>query len=236
MPGAEPLARKSQSRPADVRRRHLRAERGNFCPGKQSAHGGPLQVLRSLGPGLIAGASDNDPTTVATLSVVGATTAFGLLWLVVLLMPMLVVVQVTSAQVGVVAKKGLEDAVCDRFGRVWGWVTMLAVLAVTLVTLAADLEGGGAALGLLTGLPYQWFLAPCALAAAILLTWGSYAAVQRILRYVVLVFLAYIVAAVLARPDWSEVLRATLIPHFELSQDSRSCSPISESARSSSCS
>jgi Mn2+/Fe2+ NRAMP family transporter len=87
---------------------------------------------------------------------------------VILLIPMLVVVQVASAQVGVVARKGLEDAVTERLGRVWGWDTMLAVLSVTLVTLAADLEGGGAALGLLSGLPYQWFMAPCALAAAAL--------------------------------------------------------------------
>ncbi len=192
-----------------------RAGRASTQPGRP----GPAQLLRRLGPGLIAGASDNDPTTVATLSVVGATTGFGLLWLVVLLIPMLVVVQIASAQVGAVARKGLEDAVATRFGRVWGWVAMLAVIAVTLVTLAADLEGGGAALGLLTGLPYQWFLAPCALAAGALLVWGSYAAVQRILRYVVLVFLAYVVAAMLAKPDWGEVLRATLIPHLELSHD-----------------
>ncbi|MBV9359429.1 MAG: divalent metal cation transporter [Chloroflexi bacterium] len=185
----------------------------------QSMWRSPLRLVRALGPGLIAGASDNDPTTVATLSVVGATTAFGLLWLVVLLIPMLVVVQVISAQVGTVAREGLEDAVCIRFGRVWGWVAMLAVLAVSLVTLAADLEGGGAALGLLTGKPYQWFLAPFALAAAALLLWASYAAVQKVLRYVLLVFLAYIVAAFLARPDWGQVLRSTLIPHFELSQD-----------------
>ena len=107
---------------------------------------------------------------------------------------------------------------CARFGQIWGWVTMVAVLAVSLVTLAADLEGGGAPLGLLSGKPYQWFLLPCAVAAAALLVWGSYGAVQRILRYTVLVFLAYILAGVLARPDWGAVLQATLIPHLELSQ------------------
>jgi Mn2+/Fe2+ NRAMP family transporter len=58
-----------------------------------------------------------------------------------------------------------------------------------------------------------------AVATAALLIWGSYAALQRILRYVVLVFLAYIVAGILARPDWGEALRATLIPHLEFSQD-----------------
>jgi len=68
-------------------------------------------VLRSLGPGLIAGASDNDPTTVATLAVIGSTTGFGLAWLVILIIPMLVVVQVISASIGSISREGLEDVI-----------------------------------------------------------------------------------------------------------------------------
>ena len=114
----------------------------------------PLALLPALGPGLIAGASDNDPTTVASLAVIGSTTAYGLAWLVVLVIPMLVVVQVVSASVGVVARAGLEDVIRVHYGRLWGLVTLLLVLAVNLVTLAADLGGGSAALSLLTGRPY----------------------------------------------------------------------------------
>src|SRR5205823_14187748 len=95
--------------------------------------------------GLIAGASDNDPTTVAALTVIGSTTAYGLAWLVILAIPMLVVVQVVSASVGVVARAGLEDVIRTRYGRLWGLVALLLVLAVNLVTLAADLEEIGRA-------------------------------------------------------------------------------------------
>src|SRR5579884_1135212 len=85
----------------------------------------PLAVLKALGPGLIAGASDNDPTTVATLAVIGSTTGFGLAWLVVLVIPMLVVVQVISASVGTVCQAGLEDVIRTRFGAPWALLTLL---------------------------------------------------------------------------------------------------------------
>ena len=176
----------------------------------------PPAVLKSLGPGLIAGASDNDPTTVASLSVIGSTTAYALSWLVILVIPMLIVVQMVSAAVGVVSHKGLEDAVRERYGQGWALLCLVLVLAVNVITLAADLEGGSDALGLLTGIPYQWFILPFAAAVGAFLVWGNYGALQRVLRYVLLVFLAYIVTAFLARPDWGMVLRDTLLPHLSL--------------------
>ncbi len=174
----------------------------------------PLAVLKMLGPGLIAGASDNDPTTVATLAVIGSTTGFALLWLVALTIPMLVVVQVISARVGAVCRDGLEDLIRVRFGRPWAIGTLLLVLGVNVLTLAADLEGGAAALGLLVGMPYTVFVGPFALAVAALLIWGSYTAMERVLRYVLLVFLTYIAAAVLAHPPGALVLYHTVVPHF----------------------
>jgi Mn2+/Fe2+ NRAMP family transporter len=177
----------------------------------------PLALLPALGPGLIAGASDNDPTTVATLAVIGSSTAYGLAWLVVLAIPMLVVVQVVSASVGVVARVGLEDVIRVRYGRLWGLVALLLVLAVNLLTLAADLKGGSAALSLLTGRPYQWFMLLFALAVGAFLIWGSYRALERVLRYVLLVFLGYIVTAFLAHPNWGQVLHDTLVPRVSFS-------------------
>lgn len=176
----------------------------------------PLTVLKLLGPGIIAGASDNDPTSVASLAVIGSTTIYGLSWLVILVIPMLIIVQTVSATVGVVAKKGLEDAIRTCYGRFWSTVALISVLAVNVLTLAADLEGGSAALGLLTGLPYQWFIVPFAAAVGVFLVWGSYATLQRVLHYVLLIFGAYVVTAFLARPDWGDVLAHTVVPHFDV--------------------
>lgn len=171
---------------------------------------------RILGPGIVSGASDNDPTTVATLAVVGSTTVYALGWLVLLIIPMLAVVQAISSRIGAVCGEGLETILKDRYGRVAALVVLFAVFAVDQLTLAADLEGGGAALQLFSGWDYRWFVVPLAIATAATLTFANYHVVRRFLVYVPMVFLAYAVAAVLAHPNWHDVLRNSFIPHVRL--------------------
>jgi Mn2+/Fe2+ NRAMP family transporter len=177
------------------------------------------RLLGALGGGLIAGASDTDPTTVATLSVVGAATIYGLSWLVLLILPMLLVVQVVSARVGLVSRRGLETLVREQYGRGWAWIAMLLVVGVDLFTIGADLEGGAAALELLTGLSWRWLVVPLAIGVGALLVVSSYEQIQKVLRYVLIALAAYVGAAFLARPDWSDVLRQTLIPTMRLTPD-----------------
>ncbi|MBI3978692.1 MAG: divalent metal cation transporter [Chloroflexi bacterium] len=171
-------------------------------------------ILRFLGPGMVAGASDNDPTSVATLAVIGASTVYSLTWLVLLVLPMLATIQVISARVGLVTRQSLERVIRRQFGHFWAMVAMGLLLGVGVFTIGADLEGGAAALSLLTGLPWQVFVAPLAAAIGLMLVLGSYDEVQRCLRYVAVVFLAYVGAAILAQPDWLDVLRHTFIPTF----------------------
>src|ERR1700722_4429447 len=94
----------------------------------------PEPWWRVLGPGIVSGASDNDPTTVATLAVIGSTTVYRLSWLVFLVIPMLSVVQAISAQVGMVMHTGLEDAVRRRYGNGWALLALVSVLIVNLMT------------------------------------------------------------------------------------------------------
>lgn len=178
---------------------------------------GLLDYVKALGPGLISGASDNDPTTVATMAVLGASTGFGLSWLVILVYPMLASIQIISAQVGVAARQGLQRAVCQVYGRRWGMLLLLSVLAVNLITIGADLEGGAAALGLLFHVAWQWFVVPFGLVMLIVLVIGSYDEIQRVLRYVLLVFGAYVVSAFASHPNWSAVLHATIHPSISFS-------------------
>jgi Mn2+/Fe2+ NRAMP family transporter len=170
--------------------------------------------LRRLGPGMVAGASDNDPTTVGTLVVAGATTGYALSWLVILVWPMLATVQVIASQVGLAARSGLQDLVRATYGRGWGLVMLMAVLSVNAITIGADLKAGAAALGLLFHLPLEWFVVPYAAALALVLLLGSYGGTVRILKYVMLLFLAYVITAIFAHPDWTAVLHATLRPHL----------------------
>jgi len=174
----------------------------------------PVHWWKVLGPGIVSGASDNDPTTVASLAVIGSTTVYGLSWLVLLIIPMLSVVQAISAQVGMVMNTGLEDAVRRRYGKGWALLALVSVLVVNLITLAADLEGGGAALSLLIHLDYRWFVIPLAAGAGFMLILGNYTKIQRVLIYLPLVFLSYAAAAFLAQPHWSDVLLNSLVPQF----------------------
>ena len=168
-----------------------------------------------FGAGIVAGASDNDPTTVATLAVVGSTTVYALGWLTLLIIPMLAVVQAIAAQIGAVTKKGLEDCVRREYGRFWAFLALASLLIVDILTLAADLEGGGAALALLTHVEYQWWLIPLAVLTVAGLVFGNYKGIERVLRYVALLFLTYVGSAILAHPDWGKVLHDSFVPHFD---------------------
>jgi Mn2+/Fe2+ NRAMP family transporter len=155
------------------------------------------EYAAAFGPGLVSGASANDPTTVASLAVVGATTVYGLSWLVILILPMLVLVQTIATSIAALA-------------------TVTAVVSVGLLTLAADVKAGAEALTLVAGVPFYVFVLPLAVAAGWLLATNSYLKIERILASFTLIFLCYAASAVYAHPDWGEVLRGILIPHFEL--------------------
>ena len=174
-----------------------------------------LKATRFFGAGLVSGAADNDPTTVATLAVIGSTTVYALSWLVVAVIPMLVVIQTVAANLGVITREGLEDSVRERYGPGLAIVVLVSVLIVNLITLAADLEGGSAALELLTGIDYRWWIVPFAALVLGLLIVGSYKWIERFLRYAALLFVTYVAAAFAAHPDWHAVLQATLVPHFD---------------------
>ena len=161
-----------------------------------------------FGAGIVAGASDNDPTTVATLAVIGSTTVYGLGWLTLLVIPMLAVVQAIAAQVGTASKKGLEDCVRHAYGPFWAIVALGALLIVNVLTLAADLEGGAAALHLLTNVEYRWWVLPLGVLTVLVLVYGNYRTIERVLRYLALLFLTYVGAAFLAHPDWGAVCAA----------------------------
>jgi Mn2+/Fe2+ NRAMP family transporter len=170
--------------------------------------------LRFLGPGLVSGASDADPTTVATLAVVGAGTIYGLAWLTLLLFPMIAVVLVISTNVGVASGQDLMAAVANGYRRSWRWLFLVSVLAVNIITIGADLEGGAAAIGLLTSLDWRWFVLPLSLVLLAVLLVGRYHHVERALKYLLLGLLAYAAAVVLAHPNWGAIARGSLVPHF----------------------
>jgi Mn2+/Fe2+ NRAMP family transporter len=183
--------------------------------GSGSRHRKP-GLFRDIGPELISCASDNDPTNVGTAFAVGASTAYQLAWVTLLVAPMLGVVQSIAGQVGSVARNDLQTLTVKRYGRGVALLLLVSVVIVNVVTIAADLRAGAAGIGVLAGVDSRWLVIPLGVALVGLLLAGKYDEVVGVLRFLLLGFLAFGVAALLARPNWSSVLRSSLIPTLSL--------------------
>ncbi len=176
-------------------------------------------LLRGIGPELVSAASDNDPTNVGTAAAVGAQTGYQLSWLALLIAPLLGVVLTIAAQIGAVARDDLQSLTLKRYGRGVAAVLLVSVVVVNLVTIAADLQAGAAGIGLLAGVGTRWLVVPLGVAVAGLLLVGKYGQVVAVLRYLMLGFVAFGTAVVLAHPDWPRLLEASLVPALSLSRD-----------------
>jgi Mn2+/Fe2+ NRAMP family transporter len=177
------------------------------------------RMARRIGPKMLAGASDNDPTNVGTAVVVGAQTGYTLSWVALLVAPLLAIVQAIAAHVGIVARDDLQALTVRRYGRRVGAVLALSVVVVNVVTIAADLQAGAAGIGLLAGIDPRWIVLPLGLALVGLLMVGRYDEVVAVLRYLLLGFLAFGATAVLAHPDWSLLWRHSVVPTLSLNRD-----------------
>ncbi len=174
-------------------------------------------VIRSIGPGVITGGADNDPAGIATYSIVGATAGFAQNWLLFLSTPMLIVVQQTSAKVANVTKTDLATVLRTTFGARVATPAVLLMVIANVITMGADLMAMSAAIQLMTGIRFIYWIVPLAGVMAGVTIFLDYKVVSRYLLWLAGVFATYIVAAVLARPSWGDVLRSTVIPHISLS-------------------
>ena len=172
-----------------------------------------------LGPGLITGASDNDPSGITTYSVAGATTRYGLLWMAVVTMPLLVAVQSMAARVGAVKEEGLGQVIEDRFGRPWLLASIVVLLTANTATIAADLGGVAAGVHLLVPIPIKVVIPVVGLALLSVEVLWSYRRFATVIKWLTLVLFLYILSGFAASPDWGKVLAGTLVPHLSLSKD-----------------
>jgi Mn2+/Fe2+ NRAMP family transporter len=174
-------------------------------------------LVRTVGPGLISGGADNDPAGIATYSIVGTTVGFAQNWLLFLSTPMLIAVQQMSAKVANVTKSDLASLLRTTFGARVATPAVVLMVVANVITMGADLLAMGAAVELLTGVKFIYWIVPMAAAMACVTIFLDYKVVSKYMLWLVAVFATYIVAAVLARPDWGDVLRSTLMPTISLS-------------------
>jgi NRAMP (natural resistance-associated macrophage protein)-like metal ion transporter len=187
--------------------------------GEPTPHRGVQQFLRELGPGLITGAADDDPSGISTYSVAGASYGYATLWTALLSFPLMAAVQLMCARLGMVTGCGLASVIRTRYPRWVLWFACGLVIVANVFNIGADLGGMADAMQMITGIPaYYWTPFFAALITG-LLFWTSYRTMARVFKWLTLVLLAYVITAFLALPDWSAVARATFIPHVEWTKD-----------------
>lgn len=173
---------------------------------------GAAAFFRKLGPGLITGAADDDPSGIATYSQAGAAFGYGLLWTALISLPLMISVQLMCSRIGVVAKEGLGSALKEHYPKWLLWLACVLLIVANVLNIAADLGGMAAGAALLTGLPRVIFVPVFAALILMLLIYASYEAMTHVLKWMALALFAYLISGALAHPSWLKVMSGTFIP------------------------
>jgi len=200
-----PLARPSDERPDIFVQKIVSADRSG--------------LLRELGPGLITGAADDDPSGIATYSQVGAQFGYQLGWVMLFSFPLMAVIQGVSAGIGAVTGAGIAENLRRHYSP---WLLRLAVsllLVANIFNLGADLDAMGAALGLLIPGPENFYALGFGTLCAALEIWISYRRYVTVLKWLTLSLLAYVAVVFAVHVPWSEALRSTILPQIAFDHD-----------------
>jgi NRAMP (natural resistance-associated macrophage protein)-like metal ion transporter len=182
---------------------------------------GPLGFLHLLGPGLITGASDDDPSGIGTYSQVGSQFGYGLLWTALFTFPLMSAVQELCARIALQTGVGLGVSLRRKFPTWLVGIAILGLLVANTFNVGADLGAVAAGGQLLSrgALHALWLVIPVALLIIGMQLFVSYATIFKIFKWLTLALFAYVITAFFAHPQLLEVVKATFIPHFEFSKD-----------------
>ncbi len=166
----------------------------------------------NLGPGLVTGAADDDPSGIATYSSAGALLGTGQLWTALITWPLMATVQVMCARIGMVTGRGLAGAFHHKLPKSIIVIFAGALLIANTINIGADLSGMADAAEMLSGLNSHWFVAPFGCAITLATIWFRYHRIAAILKWLALTLFAYVVTAFVVGPDWRAVAHDTFIP------------------------
>lgn len=173
------------------------------------------QWVKILGPGLITGAADDDPSGIATYSQAGAAFGFGQLWTITLCLPLMIAVQEASARIGAITGEGLVKVTSRLYPRTVLYGVVAMVVVANTINIGADIAAVGAALNLLIPLPIVLLSTIFTLVVLSLEIFIGYHAYTKFLKILGLALLAYVATALIVAEPWGEILRATVIPRIE---------------------
>lgn len=172
---------------------------------------------RKLGPGLVTGAADDDPSGIATYSQTGAQFGYGQLWTALYMLPLMIAVQEACARIGLVTGKGITTIVRERYSKGVLYTVVGLVVVANTINIGADLGAMAAAAQLLV--PASFILLTLFFTSIILIleVFTNYKVYAKILKWLALTLLAYPITLFIVKQPWGTILKATVIPHFEFS-------------------
>ncbi|MFP3504663.1 NRAMP family divalent metal transporter [Burkholderia sp. SIMBA_062] len=172
--------------------------------------------LRRLGPGLVTGAADDDPSGIGTYSQAGAQFGFELLWSLLLTYPLMTAIQLISARIGRVTGKGLASNMRTHYPPWLLYATVALLTIANVINIAADLSAMGAAVKLLLHGPQELYVVCLGGVSVVLQIFVPYDRYARLLKWTALTLLAYVAVALIVPVPWREVGRAIVLPHIQL--------------------
>lgn len=172
---------------------------------------------RMLGPGLITGAADDDPSGIATYSQTGAQFGYGQLWTALFMLPLMTAVQEACARIGLVTGKGITVLIKEHYNRYILFGAVALVVVANIINIGADLGAMAAAARLLIPVPFLLLTLLFACIILFLEVYTSYKVYSKILKWLAVTLLAYPLTILIIRNPWPTLLRATFIPHLEFS-------------------
>jgi NRAMP (natural resistance-associated macrophage protein)-like metal ion transporter len=174
-----------------------------------------LRFFMLLGPGLVTGASDDDPSGIGTYAQAGAALGYATLWTAWVTFPLMASVQYICAKVGLVTRRGLAGVLREHYPKLLLYPVVFLLLAANTINAGVDIGAIGAGLNLLIPIPIIYFVPVVSLLILALQIWGSYRLIARIFKWLTLALFAYIASSFCANPNVLEVLRGTFLPTFQ---------------------
>jgi NRAMP (natural resistance-associated macrophage protein)-like metal ion transporter len=197
----------------------LKPKEEELSASKEKRSGDGIGLLQKLGPGLITGASDDDPSGIATYSQVGARFGYGLLWTMVLTYPLMTAIQEVSARIGRVTGAGIAANLRKNYPRPLLYSVLFVVSVANIFNLGADIGAMGAAMQLVlpkTARVFTVIFGVGSLAGVMLVPYSTY---TKYLKWLTLSLFAYVGVVFFAHVSWKAVVHATMFPHLEATKE-----------------
>jgi NRAMP (natural resistance-associated macrophage protein)-like metal ion transporter len=176
-------------------------------------------IFKKIGPGFITGASDDDPSGIATYSQIGAKFGYSQLWLIPFCYPFMLAIQEMCGRIGMVTGKGLSGVLRQHYPK-WTVYTAISLLFIAnTMNIGADLGAMAASAQMVTGLPSVFWLIFMAVIILVLEIFVGYKVYAKILIYLTFTLLAYFFTALIVKQDWGLILKDTVIPQIKFSKD-----------------